>query len=219
MRRQVHARDRSRADQRSSDPRHARGHRRSSSSSSGAPPVSRRTRTADAPPGGLAVRRCRAELVQRRAGAMEPRPCRRGCPGRPPRSRRRAHTRIRSCVSGRGRVCGADRVCKDGPGVCARATRRGQDQGLSGALRADGFRCGPHRSRVATCQRRERGRARPDLPVELLGRVGYWGKPEGARDAFLRLAEGLDIAVVRLVPARRNDLAAVRVAMKACAPG
>ena len=41
------------------------------------------------------------------------------------------------------------------------------------------------------------------FPVELLRRVGYWGRPEGARDAFLRLAEGLDIAVVRLVPARR----------------
>jgi hypothetical protein len=56
------------------------------------------------------------------------------------------------------------------------------------------------------------------VPVELLRRVGYWGRPEGAREAFLRLAEGLDIAVVRLVPARRNDLAAVRVAMRACAP-
>ena len=55
------------------------------------------------------------------------------------------------------------------------------------------------------------------FPVELLRRVGYWGKPEGARDAFLRLAEGLDIAVVRLVPARRNDLHAVRLAMRACA--
>jgi hypothetical protein len=56
------------------------------------------------------------------------------------------------------------------------------------------------------------------FPVTLLRRVGYWGRPEGAREAFLRLAEGLDIAVVRLVPARRNDLAAARVAMRACAP-
>jgi alkanesulfonate monooxygenase SsuD/methylene tetrahydromethanopterin reductase-like flavin-dependent oxidoreductase (luciferase family) len=56
------------------------------------------------------------------------------------------------------------------------------------------------------------------FPVELLRRVGYWGKPEGAREAFLRLAEGLDIAVVRLVPAKRNDLAAARLAMRACAP-
>jgi 5,10-methylenetetrahydromethanopterin reductase len=56
------------------------------------------------------------------------------------------------------------------------------------------------------------------LPMELLARVGYWGKPDGAGHAFLRLAKGLDIAVVRPVPARRNDLAAVRLAMRACAP-
>jgi hypothetical protein len=56
------------------------------------------------------------------------------------------------------------------------------------------------------------------FPGELLRLVGYWGKPEGAREAFLRLAEGLDIAVVRPVPARRNDAAAIRLAMKACAP-
>jgi len=56
------------------------------------------------------------------------------------------------------------------------------------------------------------------FPVELLRSVGYWGRPEGAREAFLRLASDLDIAVVRPVPARRNDLAAVRVAAQACAP-
>ncbi|TMC70431.1 MAG: LLM class flavin-dependent oxidoreductase [Chloroflexi bacterium] len=56
------------------------------------------------------------------------------------------------------------------------------------------------------------------FPVELLRRVGYWGRPEGAREAFLRLAEGLDVAVVRPVPARRNDAEAVRLAMRACAP-
>jgi alkanesulfonate monooxygenase SsuD/methylene tetrahydromethanopterin reductase-like flavin-dependent oxidoreductase (luciferase family) len=70
--------------------------------------------------------------------------------------------------------------------------------------------------------RRERGASDNELagifPDELLRRVGYWGKPEGARTAFLRLADGLDIAVVRLVPARRNDLAAARLAMRACAP-
>jgi 5,10-methylenetetrahydromethanopterin reductase len=56
------------------------------------------------------------------------------------------------------------------------------------------------------------------FPAELLRRVGYWGRPDGAREGFLRLAADLDIAIVRLVPARRNDLAAVRVAMRACAP-
>ena len=70
--------------------------------------------------------------------------------------------------------------------------------------------------------RRDSGTTEDELarifPDELLRRVGYWGRPEGAREAFLRLAGGLDIAVVRLVPARRNDLAAVRAAMTACAP-
>jgi len=70
--------------------------------------------------------------------------------------------------------------------------------------------------------RRDGGASEDELarifPDELLRRVGYWGKPEGAREAFLRLARGLDIAVVRLVPARRNDLAAARLAFRACAP-
>ena len=70
--------------------------------------------------------------------------------------------------------------------------------------------------------RRDRGASEDELalifPDDLLRRVGYWGKPEGARDAFLKLAESLDIAVVRLVPARRNDLAAARFAYQACAP-
>jgi hypothetical protein len=70
--------------------------------------------------------------------------------------------------------------------------------------------------------RRDSGASEDELarifPVELLHRVGYWGTPEGAREAFFRLAEGLDMAVVRLVPARRNDLAAARLAFRACAP-
>ncbi|MEK6225635.1 MAG: LLM class flavin-dependent oxidoreductase [Chloroflexota bacterium] len=70
--------------------------------------------------------------------------------------------------------------------------------------------------------RRESGASEDQLarifPDELLRRVGYWGKPGGARDAFLRLAQGLDIAVVRLVPGRRNDLAAARFAFRACGP-
>ena len=57
-----------------------------------------------------------------------------------------------------------------------------------------------------------------DLPLELLRRIGYWGHPDGARDAFLSLANGLDIAIVRAVPARSNDVDAVRLTMKACAP-
>jgi alkanesulfonate monooxygenase SsuD/methylene tetrahydromethanopterin reductase-like flavin-dependent oxidoreductase (luciferase family) len=70
--------------------------------------------------------------------------------------------------------------------------------------------------------RREWGATEDQLaerfPDELLRVVGYWGRPDGARAAFLKLAEGLDIAVVRLVPARRNDAAGARLAMEACAP-
>jgi alkanesulfonate monooxygenase SsuD/methylene tetrahydromethanopterin reductase-like flavin-dependent oxidoreductase (luciferase family) len=70
--------------------------------------------------------------------------------------------------------------------------------------------------------RRDRGASDAELawtfPVELLRRVGYFGKPGRAREAFSRLALGLDIAVVRPVPARTNDLVALRLAMRACAP-
>jgi alkanesulfonate monooxygenase SsuD/methylene tetrahydromethanopterin reductase-like flavin-dependent oxidoreductase (luciferase family) len=57
------------------------------------------------------------------------------------------------------------------------------------------------------------------FPDGLLATVGYWGRPEDAREAFLGLADGLDIAIVRLVPASGNGAAAVRLAMEACAPG
>ena len=57
------------------------------------------------------------------------------------------------------------------------------------------------------------------LPDVLLAKVGYWGPPSGARDAFTRLAEGLDTAVARVVAATRNDIDGVRAAMRACAPG
>ena len=70
--------------------------------------------------------------------------------------------------------------------------------------------------------RRARGANDDELarsfPVGLLRRVGYFGRPAGAREAFLELAQGLDIAVVRAVPGRRNDADAVRLAMRACAP-
>ena len=70
--------------------------------------------------------------------------------------------------------------------------------------------------------RRDSGATEEDLarlvPAALLRRVGYAGPPNGARDAFTRLADGLDIAIVRVVASRRNDLATVRTTMAACAP-
>ena len=56
------------------------------------------------------------------------------------------------------------------------------------------------------------------LPDALLAKVGYWGPPAGAREAFMRLAEGLDTAVVRVVAATRSDIDGVRLALRACAP-
>ena len=52
---------------------------------------------------------------------------------------------------------------------------------------------------------------------DLLLGVGYYGTPEGAREHFFKLAEGLDIAVVRVVAARPG-LDSVRAVMRACAP-
>jgi len=48
--------------------------------------------------------------------------------------------------------------------------------------------------------------------------VGYYGRPEGAAAAFNQLAQGLDVAVVRVVSARPG-LAGVQAVMRACAPG
>jgi alkanesulfonate monooxygenase SsuD/methylene tetrahydromethanopterin reductase-like flavin-dependent oxidoreductase (luciferase family) len=54
------------------------------------------------------------------------------------------------------------------------------------------------------------------LPDELLSRVGWWGPPEGAAAGFEALTVGLDIAVVRIVAAKNNDLECVRLAMRSC---
>jgi alkanesulfonate monooxygenase SsuD/methylene tetrahydromethanopterin reductase-like flavin-dependent oxidoreductase (luciferase family) len=52
-------------------------------------------------------------------------------------------------------------------------------------------------------EQRERGASLDDLisalPIELMSAVGYFGRPEGAPDAFRRLARGLDTAVLRMI--------------------
>jgi 5,10-methylenetetrahydromethanopterin reductase len=70
-------------------------------------------------------------------------------------------------------------------------------------------------------QMRQQG-ATPDeiadaFPPELLKRVGYYGTPEGAAMAFRRLAEGLDVAIVRVVAARPGK-ASVLAVLHACRP-
>ena len=66
---------------------------------------------------------------------------------------------------------------------------------------------------------RTRGAAGDELidafPDEILNAVGYFGPAEGAADAFARLSEGLDTAVVRVVAARPG-LDSVRAVMRAC---
>jgi alkanesulfonate monooxygenase SsuD/methylene tetrahydromethanopterin reductase-like flavin-dependent oxidoreductase (luciferase family) len=55
------------------------------------------------------------------------------------------------------------------------------------------------------------------FPPELLQRVGYYGTPEGAATAFRRLAQGLDVAIVRVVAARPG-MASVLDVLRACRP-
>ena len=54
-------------------------------------------------------------------------------------------------------------------------------------------------------------------PSEALLAVGYYGKPDGAAAAFARLAEGLDVALVRVIAAR-PEIASTQAVMHACAP-
>ena len=69
--------------------------------------------------------------------------------------------------------------------------------------------------------RRDAGASEDELvdaiPDELLLRVGYFGRPEGAAEAFRRLAVGLDVAIVRIVTARPT-LDAALLAVRACRP-
>ncbi len=69
---------------------------------------------------------------------------------------------------------------------------------------------------------RERGATNDEIadafPPELLLRVGYFGRAAGAREAFRRLAEGLDLAIVRVVVARPGVADSTLAVVRACAP-
>ena len=54
------------------------------------------------------------------------------------------------------------------------------------------------------------------FPPELLLRVGYFGRAAGAGAAFHRLAEGLDLAIVRVVAARPGAADSTLAVMRAC---
>ena len=82
------------------------------------------------------------------------------------------------------------------------ATPAEQRQGYRGHFERMGF--GDALARLEDM--RDRGASRDDLvdafPPELARRVGYFGPAAGAADAFRSLAAGLDVAIVRVVPAR-----------------
>lgn len=69
--------------------------------------------------------------------------------------------------------------------------------------------------------RRDRGASPEELidafPVELAKLVGYFGPTSGAAAAFRHLADGLDTAIVRVVPARPG-LDSITAVMDACQP-
>lgn len=69
--------------------------------------------------------------------------------------------------------------------------------------------------------RRERGETveslAPDVPSELVSQVGAFGDATAAAASFARLAEGLDLPIVRVVAARDAQLSA-RAVIDACAP-
>jgi alkanesulfonate monooxygenase SsuD/methylene tetrahydromethanopterin reductase-like flavin-dependent oxidoreductase (luciferase family) len=76
--------------------------------------------------------------------------------------------------------------------------------------------------------RRDRGAGIDELaeafPAELMRKVGYFGRPEGASAAFRELANGLDTAIVRVIASRgpadgrSAGAESARAAMQACRP-
>ncbi len=94
--------------------------------------------------------------------------------------------------------------------------------GPSGGYRAHFDRMG-FGAALDELEARRAGGAKSDelaqaFPPDLLRRVAAWGEPAKAREDFLRLAAGLDVAVVRVVPARPAT-EAVLATMLACRPG
>lgn len=56
------------------------------------------------------------------------------------------------------------------------------------------------------------------MPERMLTTFGYAGRGDGAREWFLRMAEGLDVAVVRILTPRPGDHRPVEAAVRAFAP-
>ncbi|HJM88638.1 MAG TPA: LLM class flavin-dependent oxidoreductase [Dehalococcoidia bacterium] len=124
------------------------------------------------------------------------------------------------------RICVDDDVDVARAGL-ARATI-GYAMGPAGVGRDARFGYRPHFDRMGFADElaeldkmRDGGATQEELNAaasdDLLLSVGYYGTPDGAYDHFRKLAEGLDVAVVRVVAAKPG-LDAVRAVMQACAP-
>ena len=124
------------------------------------------------------------------------------------------------------RICVDDDVAVARRGL-ARATI-GYALGPAGVGRDLRFGYRPHFERMGFAdelrdldRRRESGASRDQLydavSDDLVQAVGYYGTPDGAFAHFSTLAAGLDVALVRVVAARRG-LDATRSVMRACAP-
>ena len=97
------------------------------------------------------------------------------------------------------------------------ATPAENRQGYRGHFERMGF--GDALSRLEAM--RDQGASRDDLvdafPPDLARRVGYFGPASGAADAFRDLAAGLDVAIVRIVPAHPGPTPAIDT-IAACRP-
>lgn len=122
------------------------------------------------------------------------------------------------------------RVCVDDDEDVARRAFAERTLGYAlarpGASKESGYRA--HFGRMGFDQalteleaRRDRGASEEELadafPPDLLRLVGYYGPADGAAAAFRELAEGLDVAIVRVVPARPG-VEAVAAVLRACRP-
>ena len=97
------------------------------------------------------------------------------------------------------------------------ATERGRALGYRAHFERMGFA-----GALADLDRMLKGGASPGemadaCPTDLLKQVGYFGTADGAAESFRRLAEGLDIAIVRVVAARPG-VEDVLATMRACMP-
>ena len=120
------------------------------------------------------------------------------------------------------------RVCVDDDVAAARAALAAQILGYaharpgSGGYRAHFERMGFHDELAFLDSRKAAGAGPVELaraiPERMLTAFGYAGRGDGAREWFARSAEGLDVAIVRVLTPRPGDVVPVRRVMEAFAP-